>query len=705
MSEAPFRESGPILFGAAYYAEYHVTDRTEADLDLMQQAGFSIIRVGESVWSTWEPREGVFDLDWLHPVLDGAHRRGIAVILGTPTYAVPPWMQRSYPEVAAEAATGRPVPWGSRQEVYFGHPTFRFFAERIIREIVEQYADHPAIIGYQVDNEPGLRLFHNRSAFIGFVDRLKERYGDVDTLNREWGLTYWSHRIADWSELWLPDGNSLPQYDLEWRRYQAELTEDFIRWQAAIVRESARPDQFVTTCMAYPRPAIDDRAVAKHLDVTAGNPYYSMQDHLDATKRLSPETAWTTSGVAGLFRQADRLFSSRQSRFLVTETDAQSIGFSYTNSPPWPGQLKMAAFSLISRGAAMIEYWHWHTIPYGAETYWGGVLPHSLEPGRVYREIADIGRDLAALGTALDGFEPDADVAMLWSNDSRWAFEFFPPLARGGEGDPASYERIFDSFYAGVIESGAQARILHVAQALAQGPAELARRYPVLIAAGLYAASDDALDLLREYAAAGGHLILGPRTAYADELARARVAVAPDRLHDAAGVRYEEYSNVATPVVVDGLGESNEGQEPSGTGWIDGLIIDGAQALATYRHPEFGRFPAMTTSEHGAGRITVVGTVPSPSMASALAAWAIRDRVADALVPDRELPVVVASGRTSNGSRAWFLFNWSGEDRVASLHDRAMDATTGAVFDPDTEVRLRAWSARILVQATADHGS
>ncbi len=56
----------------------------------MAEAGFNLIRVGESVWSTWEPRDGDFQLDWLTPVLDAAHAHGIAVMLGTPTYAVPP---------------------------------------------------------------------------------------------------------------------------------------------------------------------------------------------------------------------------------------------------------------------------------------------------------------------------------------------------------------------------------------------------------------------------------------------------------------------------------------------------------------------------------------------------------------------------------------------------------------------------------------
>ena len=129
-----------VLFGAAYYYEYQPTDRLKVDLDLMVDAHFSVIRVGESVWSTWEPENGRFDLDWLEPVLDGAHERGIAVILGTPTYAVPPWLVRLYPEIAGERATGQRIPWGARQEVDFTHPAFKFHAERIIRAVIQRYA-------------------------------------------------------------------------------------------------------------------------------------------------------------------------------------------------------------------------------------------------------------------------------------------------------------------------------------------------------------------------------------------------------------------------------------------------------------------------------------------------------------------------------------------------------------------------------------
>jgi beta-galactosidase len=346
----------------------------------------------------------------------------------------------------------------------------------------------------------------------------------------------------------------------------------------------------------------------------------------------------------------------------------------------------------------MIEYWHWHTLPYGTETYWGGVLPHSLEPGRVYRELSEVGADLRAIGTALDGFEPDADVAILWSNDSRFALEFFPPLATpDGTADRASYQRIVDAFHRGVVDAGAQSRFLHVGQAREIGAAELASRFPVLVAPALYAASDADLDLLRDYAAAGGHLVIGIRTGYGDEEARARVEVAPARLAEAAGVHYEEFSNLRGDVPVTAAEPLEATKDAAARLWADGLISDGADVLARYEHRRFGDFPAVTTNAHGDGRITMVGTVPSPAFAADLVRWTVPAPIADRLAPGRALPVTVSSGSLPDGRRAWFVFNWSWNPTAITLDRDVADAVTSAAHAAGTELPLEAWSTLTLL--------
>ncbi|GGZ98064.1 beta-galactosidase [Streptomyces purpurascens] len=681
MFELPRR----VLFGAAYYHEYQPYERLKDDLDLMAEARFTVIRVGESVWSTWEPENGRFDLDWLQPVLDGAHERGISVILGTPTYAVPPWLARQYPEIAGESRTGERLGWGARQEVDFTHPAFRFHAERIIRKVVGRYADHPAVIGFQVDNEPGLHLFHNHGVFQRFTDELRERYGDVETLNREWGLVYWSHRLSTWADLWTPDGNAQPQYDLAWRRFQARLTTEFIAWQAEIVREYARPGQFVTTCISYDRQGVEDDRLTERLDVTAGNPYYTMQDALALPDVNGDGQHWTTNGTWALYRSADRMYSSRQEPYLVTETNAQAISGPWDNRPAYDGQWRQAAWALISRGASMIEYWHWHTLHFGTETYWGGILPHSGRPGRVYRELAALGAELERAGDLVSALTPDADVAFLYDGPSKWALKGQPPLADAdGNPDGRSYETLFDAFYRGAFDAGLQARVLHPGQL---ADADLP---PVLVVPGYYAADDSVLDRLRAYAEAGGHLVLGPRTGYGDTEARARTDLQPGRLAEAAGVTYDEFSNLRDPLPVTGTDALPLPADAHALHWADGLRPQGAETLAAYTHPHFGRWPAVTSHRHGAGRITYVGTVPDPVFARALF-----DRYAPDSAWRPAHPSVTATSATArDGRRVRFLHNWSWDEVSVPVPAAVRDVLSETVYG-DT-VPLGPWDVKVL---------
>jgi beta-galactosidase len=688
-----------LLFGAAYYFEYQASDTLDRDLDLMKDAAFNVIRVGESVWSTWEPHPGEFDLEWLQPVLDAAHERGIGVILGTPTYAVPLWLTRMHPEIAAEQSTGVRIGWGERQEMDQSAPAYRFYAERIVRKVIARYGDHPAIIGYQVDNEPGMRLPHNEATFQAFIEWLRGRYGTVERLNREWGLVYWSHRLSDWADLWRPDNNAIPQYALEWRRFQATLCTELIGWQADVVREYAKPGQFITTCISYSRAQVADDQLVRSLDVVAGNPYYRLQDALDASTKIVSTDSWWSTGPWALFEWSDRAYASAQAQFLVTETDAGSIGMPWQNQPPYPGQLKQSAYALLSRGARMIQYWQWNSMLFGPETYWGGILPHNQQPGRIYDEIARLGADLAAIGSALDEYAPDVEATLVYSQDSKWLFQTQSPLALAdGTPDHDSYDRIFDAFYRGLHQAGLQVGVRHAADVAGIPVERLVQEHPVIVVPALYVADDALLEHLRRYADAGGHLVVGIRSGYADELGRVRPVVAPGILRNAVGVHYTDFSNLDAPLPV--RGEAGFEVEPgaAATLWIDSLEVDDAEVLVRFPVTEIGASAVVTSRASGAGRATYIGTVPNVELARSIGRWLKPSSIASAWSAPSD--VSVATGR-SGRRRFAFLSNWSPTPHQAVAPEAVIELVTGRHYAVGDVIALEPRAA-LVFEATSD---
>jgi beta-galactosidase len=238
----------------------------------------------------------------------------------------------------------------------------------------------------------------------------------------------------------------------------------------------------------------------------------------------------------------------------------------------------------------------------------------------VYRELARLGQDFHRAGSEVVGLRPDAQVGLLYSARSKWGLAFQAAFPKAGSAfvashedvDQRSYHRIFEAFYRGTFAAGVSARLLHDEQLEGLSAAAVATELPVLIVPGLLVATDGLLDWLREYAAAGGHLVIGPRTAYGDAEGRARIDVKPGRLAEAAGVRYQEFSNLEDEV---GVLSETDGFEPSdgaaALDWIDGLISEGSKIVLGYDHPHFGQFPAIVTTDYRAGRITTVGTLPN----------------------------------------------------------------------------------------------
>ncbi|RBP99741.1 beta-galactosidase [Bifidobacterium xylocopae] len=699
-----------ILFGAAYYDEYQPTTNLDEDMRLMREANMNLIRVGEGSWSHWEPEDGKFSLDWLQPVLDKAQENGIQAIIGMPTFAIPQWVVRKYPEIAITDGTDNVLPFGGREEHSYSHPVFRFLASRMMRKIVERYSNHPAVIGWQLHNEPGLHLNYSRDAFEGFKDYLRHRYGSVERLNKEWGLAYWSHELSTWDDLWQPQGNAQPQYDIEWRRYQAQLTDEMLTWQRELIQAHCRPDQFITVNFALGREAVDEGTASRQLDIAGSDPYYRMQDGLKYPDFDPAAGAWYASGPWSLALMADRTYSLKQEPFFVLETDGGPVGGSADNRPGYHGQWRQAAWQFISRGADLIEYWHWQQLHYGTETYWGGILPHDRNPGRVYEEIAQLGAELSRSGSRVTDLTPDADVAILYSVNSRWGLSYEPYMSADGTADPhmvrnpKAYDHLLEAFYQGAYAARRQVRMVQDIQLVDAGtgetvvdPESFAAKNPVFVVAGMYISTEAMLTWLKHYVLAGGHLILGPRSTYADWLARPRLDIKPSQISDMAKVSYQEFSNISAPLSVASVDSDFELRNgAAATEWVDCLRSEGARILARNSHPHFAQFPLITTENVDKGRLTVVGTVPNTELAASIFDYALPSN------PWAYLPesVTHSSAVNSSGYRIHFLFNWDWQEQEVRLPVKC--AELNGATNVGT-VELGAWDVAVLQELGEPH--
>jgi beta-galactosidase len=678
-------QMGTVLYGVAYYPEYMPYDRLDKDLAMMRKAGITVVRVGESTWSSWEPRDGDFQFAWMQRLLDRLHQAGIKVILGTPTYSIPTWLYKEHPEiVVTHNGTAPPLTdpysptyppaitpgyYGPRQNYDFLNPYFRQHAERIIREIVSHFKDHPAVIGYQIDNETfptGVPTPYMNAAFL---ERLKQKYKTPDTVNKIWGLVYWGQLVNKWEDLPPRDGILNPGYKLEWENFQHDVVTDYLAWQAKIVNEYKRPDQFVTQDFSGGvHTNLDQWAIARSLDIVAENPYFQTQARLDG------RSIWLSDDLGR---------SLKHTNFLVTETNAQTIGWdSRTQYPQYPGQLRLVVYTHLAAGANMVEYWHWHSLHFGQETYWKGVLSHDLEPNRTYAEVSRIAGELRRLGPQLADLRKDNKVAILVSVDSANALSYMPFA------DNVNYMTVLRQMYNALYD-------LNVEPDFVPAGDPGISRYKVLLIPPLYSASDAVMQQISDYVKNGGQVVMSFKSGFTDEHSTVRDVMAPGPLRAACGFHYQEFTSLATPeqLTPDPYGVRDQNQ---GSVWEEFLMPETAMVIASFDDP-YWHFPAITANNYGQGTLTYEGTVLTDSLQRAL----IRDVLQRAGLtgPDQDLPhaVRVRHGRSRQGRLLHYYLNYSGQEQsVSYAYGNGQDLFAQAPVRHGQTLRLKPWDLAIV---------
>ena len=589
-----------LYFGAAYYSEYLPYDRVEKDMEMMEKAGMNVIRIAESTWSTLEPQEGVYDFTHIDRMLNAAACHHISVIVGTPTYAVPTWLVKKYPDILAITQNGRER-YGHRQNMDITNPDYLSHAERVIRVLMEHVKDVPHVIGYQLDNETKSYGTAGPRVQAMFVDYLKENFPDINDFNHEFGLDYWSNRVNDWDD--FPDVRGTINQSLaaEFCKFQRSLVTKFLSWQADIVREYKRDDQFITQNFDFDW-------------TTHSIGYQSQVDQYDASRCMTvagadiyhPSNEELTGAEITVCGNISR--SLKKDNYLILETEAQGL----TPWLPYPGQLRLQAYSHIANGSNSVMYWHWHSIHNAIESYWKGVLSHDFSENETYREAVVIGNEWNKIGSHLKNLKKENKIAIMLDNASLTGFTQFPLEKAGANGYNTVMRWFSDALYR-----------LNIEYDMISSREQDFSGYECLIVPALYSAPESLLLALDSYVRNGGHLITTFRSGFSDEYLKIYPDMQPHILHECLGLHYDQFTHPhhvdIVPVQSDVMAAAQEhfshpddsafSLTSSACEWMELITCDTAVPVLKYSHPAYERYAPAAKNQYGNGSTLYFGTM------------------------------------------------------------------------------------------------
>ena len=659
-----------IIFGAAYYTEYMPYERLEKDIQMMLDAGFTTIRIGESTWSTLEPQPNVYDFSSLDRVILAAQKAGIDVIVGTPTYAVPAWLVKLDSEVLATTTNGKNR-YGTRQNMDITNKTYRKYAEKIIRKMIEHTAKYENVIGFQIDNETKYYDTAGENVQKLFLEHLKKRFVTPEAMNKAFVLNYWSNAIHDWDD--FPDVTKTINAGLgrEFDKFRRSLAAEFLKWQSDIVKEYKRPDQFITQNFDFDwkffgaentqdgyswgvQSGINHYEAAEAVTLVGTDIYHHTQDKLDGM----------TISFGG-----DEMYALKNDNYLVCECQAQA----FKSWLPYPNQLRLQAYSHIASGALGLMYWNWHSIHNGYETYWRGLLCHDLESNPTYEEACQIGEELKKHADVLCSIKKNNKIALIISNDAMSALDWFPT------DKDLSYNDIVLWIYNALYRLNLGCDVIFDSETNWD-------KYDMLVIPTLYTASEDFISRVKMFTENGGTVFASFRSFVANNDATVYHDKKPHNSTDLFGMSYQQFTD---PVNVTVNGAKAEY-------FMELLTPDTAQTVAKYNHKHWGKYSACTKNKFGKGSAWYLGCyIPNDELENLLKQVA---QDANIYIPDEHFPVIIKDCANKNGQKLHFILHYSDDKGEILSRFNGTDILTGKKYNKNDKIELEAWGVCVIVE-------
>jgi beta-galactosidase len=516
----PLVSSGLLHLGAAYYPEHWAEEHWAEDIRLMQEAGLTVVRMGEFAWSSFEPAAGDLRFEWMERIIAMLAEAGIRTVMGTPTAAPPAWLMDLHPEIMALDEDGRRVQFGNRCHYCVSSPAFLEAVQKLVAAMGARFGANANIIGWQLDNEYN-RVCYCDLCHAGFRDFLKEHYGSLEELNQHWSTAYWSQAYSSWEQIPIPIGGHNPGLMLAFKRFVTEGYRRFQKLQLDALRPYLVPGVWVTHNFMGWYDGYDHYALSEDLDMVSWDDYVG-SGHYDRVAHAAVHDL-----TRGFKRQ----------NYWVMETQPGSVNWASVNNALNRGEARAMAWQGIGHGADGILYWQWRSALGGQEQYHGTLVDQSGQPRPFYSEVQRLGRDLAASGSILAGSKPaPAKIAILNDYESRWAIQWQK------HHQDFDYVQHLLSYYRALAEQNIAVDIVSAGAPL--------DGYKIVIVPSLLLVDEALAKRLEEYVHKGGYLVLTPRTGMKDRHNALLPLRQPGPLRELAGVEVEEYYALQEPVDV-----------------------------------------------------------------------------------------------------------------------------------------------------------
>ncbi len=604
--------------GVCYYPEHWPEERWATDARLMREAGLSIVRIGEFAWAQMEPAEGVFDWGWLDRAVETLASEGLQIVLGTPTPTPPAWLVRACPEILPVDAQGRVRRFGSRRHVCANSPAYRQHTERIVAALAQRYGTHPAVIGWQIDNEFGChdtaRCYCPRCT-EAFRRWLKARYGTLDALNEAWGTAFWSQRYGDWAEIEPPILAVTEQNAsqvLDYYRFSSDSWVDYEQFQANLLREHS-PGKPITHNFMGNFPDLDCHDLARPLDFVTWDSYPTgyaevMAQQLYLPDEPRPALAHDAGDpyVTGFCHDLTRGLKGKA--FWVMEQQCGNVNWSHYNTGVRPGTVRLWTWHALASGADAVVYFRWRACRFAQEQMHSGLLHHDASPAIGLQDVLAMAGERALMDAV--AAEPCApEVAILSDYEDLWALQLQPHRR------DFAYQRHQFCFYRALQRWGIPTDII--------SPRADLRRYKLVIAPTAFLVSDELVAALTAYVEGGGTLLLGVRSGFKTASNLVTGLPLPGLMRELVGVTVADWHALPPGVSYDvNLG----GEEVKAGTWAEALVPEsGVDALARYTSGPFVSQAALTARPRPepVERSTWAGTLRRSRQRRSWLAWLI----------------------------------------------------------------------------------